>query len=104
MQQKAFEEYKQKHNMTDEQFEDFKKRASEHTVSLDDIGYILNRSQVNQNVAQNTKQDMLNQMKNVRSMPTSASGANSQGEAKSNDRQVFDNILGLNQGVDNLFG
>ena len=104
VQQKAFEEYKQKHNMTDEQFEDFKKRASEHTVSLDDIGYILNRSQVNQNVAQNTKQDMLNQMKNVRSMPTSASGANSQGEAKSNDRQVFDNILGLNQGVDNLFG
>ena len=104
VQQKAFEEYKQKHNMTDEQFEDFKKRASEHTVSLDDIGYILNRSQVNQNVAQNTKQDMLNQMKNVRNMPTSASGANSQGEAKSNDRQVFDNILGLNQGVDNLFG
>ena len=104
VQQKAFEEYKQKHNMTDEQFEDFKQRASEHTVSLDDIGYILNRSQVNQNVAQNTKQDMLNQMKNVRSMPTSASGANSQGEAKSNDRQVFDNILGLNQGVDNLFG
>ena len=49
---------------------------------------------------------MLNQMKNVRNMPTSASGANSQGskENQSIDREVFDNILGFDNSVDNLFG
>ena len=43
-------------------------------------------------------------MKNVRDMPTSASGANSQGEEKSPDSDVFDGLLDLDGGVDNLFG
>ena len=43
-------------------------------------------------------------MKNVRNMPTSASGANSQGESKSEDRGVFESILGQDNSVDNLFG
>ena len=47
---------------------------------------------------------MLNQMQNVRNMPTSASGANSQGTNKSQDREVFENILGFDDNVDNLFG
>ena len=38
-------------------------------------------------------------------MPTSASGANSQGKGhKSADREVFENILGFDGGTDNLFG
>ena len=40
----------------------------------------------------------------VRNMPTSASGANSQGVSKSEDRNVFENILGFDDSVDNLFG
>ena len=43
-------------------------------------------------------------MKTVQNMPTSASGANSQGETKSEDREVFESILGLDGKVDNLFG
>ena len=46
----------------------------------------------------------MNQMKNVRNIPTSASGANSQGETVSEDRNVFNSILGNDNGVDNLFG
>ena len=96
--------FKEKHKMTDEQFDDFKTRANKHTLSLDDVNYLLNRDKAAQNVAQSTKQDMLNQMKNVRNMPTSASGANSQGVEKSQDREVFENILGHDGNVDNLFG
>ena len=99
--EKAFME---KNNMTAEQFENFKQRANEHTLSLDDVNYLLNRDKAAQNVAQSTKQDMLNQMKNVRNMPTSASGANSQGVQKTADREVFENILGFDSNVDNLFG
>ena len=96
--------FKEKHKMTDEQFDDFKTRANKHTLSLDDVNYLLNRDKAAQNVAQSTKQDMLNQMKNVRNMPTSASGANSQGVEKTQDREVFENILGYDGNVDNLFG
>tara|TARA_R100000458_G_C8249183_1_gene226477 strand:+ start:217 stop:1113 length:897 start_codon:yes stop_codon:yes gene_type:complete len=104
--QKSDEEiaFKQKHNMSDEDFEAFKEKASSHIMTLDDINYIVNKDQAAANVAQNTKQEMLNQMKNVRNMPTSASGANSQGQSKSVDKEVFEQILGLNDNVDNLFG
>ena len=97
-------EFKQKHNMSDEDFNSFKEKASSHVMTLDDINYIVNRDQAAANVAQSTKQDMLNQMKNVRNMPASASGANSQGENKSFDQEVFDSILGFNNETDNLFG
>ena len=104
--QKVDEEaaFKQKHNMSDEAFNAFKEKASSHIMTLDDINYIVNKDQAAANVAQNTKQEMLNQMKNVRNMPTSASGANSQGQSKSVDKEVFEQILGLNDNVDNLFG
>jgi len=97
--------FKQKNNMSDEQFEEFKANAKKYTMSLDDVNYLLNRDKTNANVANATKQEMLNQMKNVRNMPASASGANSQGgKDQSVDRDVFDSILGFDNQVDNLFG
>jgi hypothetical protein len=102
--QHAEEDFKKKNNMSDEDFDTFKKKASEHVMTLDDVNYILNKDTAAQNVASNTKQDMLNQMKNVRSMPTSASGANSQGQTNTEERDVFNSILGTGNSVDNLFG
>ena len=96
--------FKQKHNMSDEDFASFKAKAKTHKMTLDDINYLVNRDKAAANVAQSTKADMLNQMKNVRNMPTSASGANSQAEQKSPDSEVFDGLLDLDGGVDNLFG
>ena len=97
-------DFKKKNNMTDEDFNTFKEKAQKHVMSLDDINYLLNRNQVAKNVADNTQKDMMNQMKNVRTMPTSASGANSQGQSLSQDDQVFNAIKGLDDSVDNLFG
>ena len=57
------------------------------------------------NVANNTKKDMLKQMKNVRNIPASASDSNNQGNSqKTPDNKLFDNMLGLDEDVDNLFG
>lgn len=97
-------DFKQKNNMNDEQFAAFKDQAKNHIMTLDDINTILNKDTAAKNVASSTKQEMLNQMKNVRSMPTSASGANSQGEVVTEDRNVFNSILGNSTNVDNLFG
>jgi hypothetical protein len=98
------QQFKEKNNMTDEQFNSFKEKAQKHIMSLDDVNYLLNRNQNNANVANSAKTDMLNQMKNVRNMPSSASGANSQGVEKTADDDVFDVLKGLDGGVDNLFG
>jgi hypothetical protein len=98
------QQFKEKNNLTDEQFAAFKEKAQKHIMTLDDVNYLLNRNQNNANVANSAKTDMLNQMKNVRNMPTSASGANSQGVEKTADDDVFDVLKGLDGGVDNLFG
>jgi len=97
-------EFKKRQNMSDQEFEAFKEQAKGHIMSLDDIHYLLNRDKAAQNVATNTKEQMMNQMKSVRNMPTSASGANSQGGQVSEERSVFENILGFDDSVDNLFG
>ena len=96
--------FRDKNGMSDDDFATFKARAQEHVMTLDDVNYLLNRNQNNENVANSTKKEMLNQMKNVRNMPTSASGANSQGVERSQSDEVFDVIKGLDDGVDNLFG
>ena len=97
-------DFREKKNMTDEQFASFKEKAQSHVLTLEDIDYLLNRDQANANVVQSTKNDMLSQMKNVRNIPTSASGANSQAEEKTPDNAIFDGILGLDGDLDNLFG
>jgi hypothetical protein len=96
--------FKDKHKMSEADFETFKGKAQKHIMSLDDVNYLLNRDTNNTNVANSTKKEMLSQMKNVRNMPTSASGANSQGVERSESDDVFDVIKGLDGGVDNLFG
>jgi len=96
--------FMQKNNMSEDQFNSFKEKAQQHVMTLDDVNYLLNRNQNNTNVANSTKAEMLNQMKNVRNMPTSASGANSQGQQRSESDEVFDLINGFDNDVDNLFG
>ena len=103
-QQTMERDFIKKKGMSDEQFAAFKEAAQNHVLTLDDIDYLLNRDQANANVVQSTKNDMLTQMKNVRNIPTTASGANSQTEEKNPDDTLFDGILGLDGDLDNLFG
>ena len=98
------QEFRKRNSMSDKDFETFKAKAQEHVMTLDDVNYLLNRGQNNENVANSAKKDMLNQMKNVRNMPTSASGANNQDPGRSESDEVFDAIKGIDNGVDNLFG
>ena len=97
-------DFRKKKGMTDDQFDTFKEKAQKHVLTLEDIDYLLNRDQANANVVTSAKNDMLSQMKNVRNIPTTASGANSQSEEKTPDNALFDGILGLDGDLDNLFG
>jgi len=103
--QKQEEDFRTAHSMTDEEYKSMVAKAKDHVLTLDDIHYLLNRDKVNDNVAKSTKADMANQMKNVRNIPTSASGANSQGNNQKNPNDsIFDALLGSDGGLDNLFG
>ena len=96
--------FREKHNMSDEEYNQFVEQAKSHVLTLEDINYLINRDKVVANTANATRADMLNQMKNVREMPASASGANSQGNNNNPDSDIFDGLLDLDGGVDNLFG
>ena len=97
-------DFQEKKGMNNEQFNEFKERAKNHILTLDDVDYLLNRDQANANVVQHTKTDMLNQMKNVRNIPATASGANSRAQDIDPNNAVFDTIMGTDGDLDNLFG
>ena len=97
--------FRDKHDMTDQEYDGFVEAAKEHILTLEDIHYLLNKEKTATNTANSTKKDMLNQMKNVRNMPTSASGANSQGsKEQSVENNLFDSLKDLDGDLDNLFG
>ena len=97
-------EFKAKNKMTDEQFSQMMEQSKGRRMTLDDIHYLVNKDQTNANVARSTKQDMMNQMKNVRDIPASVGGINSPRADKSSSDQVFDALLGSDGDIDNLFG
>ena len=98
-------DFVKKHNLTEDQFVEFKEKAQQRKLSYDDVYYLLNKDQTSQNVANATKTDMLNQMKNVRNMPSTASDSNNQGSSKpSKTNQMFDVMMDSDNDIDNLFG
>ena len=97
--------FKTKYKMTDEEFAGMVDQAKNYKLSLEDVYFLVYKAKNAQNVADSTKKDMLNQMQNVRSIPTSKSNINSAGTAtKSKDDQLFDSILGSDGDLDSLFG
>jgi len=97
-------DFQKRHNMSPEQFQVMMAEAGKRRITLDDVYHLLNRDKADQNVANNTKDDMLKQMKNVRNIPTSASGTNSAQVQSSPDDNVFDQVVGTDGDIDNLFG
>ena len=97
-------EFREKHQMSDEEYTEMVKKAKDYKLTLDDVNLLVNRDKANANVADATKKDMLNQMRNVRNMPTTARGANSAPDNQSPDDGIFDSLLGADSELDNLFG
>ena len=101
---KEEESFRKSHSMTDQEYDGFVASAKEHILTLEDIHYLLNKERTAANTANSTKKDMLNQMKNVRNIPTSASGANSQGSKEERAEDVvFNTLKDLDGDLDNLF-
>jgi len=97
------QEFKVRHNVSEDEYDDLIDYAKSHKLTLEDVYYLKNRENRDQAVANNTRNEVINQMKNVRQMPTSiASSGNAQREEKSIDDAVFDKLLSTGTGLDSI--
>ena len=102
------QEFMQRNSLTPEEFQGFVTEAQHkfqtEGMSFDDMWLIVNKNKAQQNVAASTKKDMLNQMKNVRNIPTSQSATNNAGVATSQNDNVFDALLNSDGNIEDLLG
>ena len=105
---KQANEFMQKHGMTEQEFQAFateaQSRISEKGITFDDMYAMVNQNKVNANVANATKKDMINQMKNVRDIPTSVGSANNAGKVNDINDQAFDALLNSDGNIEELLG
>jgi len=101
-------EFMQKHGMTNDEFQAFateaQARISERGITFDDMYAMVNQNKVNANVANATKNDMINQMKNVRDIPASVGNANNAGKSNNQNDNVFDALLNSDGNIEELLG
>ncbi len=102
---KALEEsaFKDKYKVSNEDYSDLMDYAKSHKLTLEDVYYLKNRDNRDAQVAEGARQEIVQQMKNVRTMPPSvASAGNEQRDEQSVDDAVFDKLLSQGAGLDEL--
>ena len=98
-------EFRSKYNLSEDQWKTFVSFAKNKTLQLDDIYYLMNKGQREQNIAQSANQEVTNQMKKVQQRPQSlASTGGSPEPQKSPDDSVFEEILGIDTTLDSVLG
>ena len=96
--------FRQKVDMTDNEWSTFVEFAKNKSLELDDIYYLMKRKERESNIADNARQQVATQMKKVQEQPRSLATAGSATVETSQDDQVFDTLLGIDQKLDNAFG
>ena len=93
----------QKFDLNEDQMNQMVDFAKNRSLTMDDIYYLFTRENRDQKIAQNARQEVADQMKNVRQKPQSVSTSGSQSpDAGTEDDQVFNALLHLDQGVEAL--
>ncbi len=96
--------FRQKVDMTDDEWSTFVDFAKNKSLELDDIYYLMKRKERESNIADNARQQVATQMRKVQEQPRSLATAGSVPVETSQDDQVFDTLLGIDQKLDNAFG
>ena len=83
-------------NVSEGEFEDMMKKATNYKIGYDDIFFLLNKDKVKNNISKSTKQGMAEQMENVRSIPQTASGTGSADVSDiTEEDRIFNNIKNM---------
>jgi len=96
--------FRQKVEMTDDEWSTFVDFAKNKSLELDDIYYLMKRKERESNIADNARHQVASQMKKVQEQPRSLATAGSATVETSQDDQVFETLLGIDHELDNAFG
>jgi len=96
--------FRQKHQLNDEQWENFVDFAKSKSLELDDIYYLMNRNNRDEKIADNTRQEIQDKMRQVQNNPATLATAGSTQVESSPDDSVFDAILGSEHELEKAFG
>jgi len=95
--------FRSKHEMTDDQWGNFVDFAKSKSLELDDIYYLMNRSNRDEQIADNTREELHQKMREVQQMPGSLATAGGTQVEESPDDRVFDAILGSDTMLEEAF-
>ena len=90
--------------MNDAQWNEFKNFADNQKLSLDDIYYLKNRGQREDNIARTASESAVKKIKDTQQRPKSLATKGSTKVETSEEGQLFDAILGIDKELDNAFG
>ena len=96
-------QFKQKMNMSDEQWSQFTEFAKSKSLELEDIYYLMNRKNRDEQIADSARQEIHNKMREVQQQPTTIATQGSVAVEKSSDDRVFDTILGSGSELEKAF-
>ena len=96
--------FRQKHELNDDEWDDFVEYAKSKSLELDDIYYLKNRQNRDGQIADTTRKEMQDKMRDVQQQPGSLATAGGSQVESSPDDAIFNSILGTDQKLDNLFG
>jgi hypothetical protein len=96
-------QFKQKMNMSDEEWSEFTEFAKSKSLELEDIYYLMNRKNRDAQIADSTREQIQNKMKEVQQQPSTLATQGSIPVEKSTDDNVFDTILGTDSELEKAF-
>ena len=96
-------QFKQKMNMSDEEWSEFTDFAKSKSLELEDIYYLMNRKNRDSQIADSTRQEIHDKMREVQSQPNTLATQGSIPVEKSTDDNVFDTILGTDSELEKAF-
>ena len=96
-------QFKQKMDMSDEEWSTFTDFAKSKSLELEDIYYLMNRKNRDSQIADSTRQEIQNKMKEVQSQPGTLATQGSVPVEKNADDNVFDAILGTDSELEKAF-
>ena len=97
-------DFRQRYEMNEDEWNDFRSFAKQKTLTLDDIYYLKNRESRETNIAKDASTQVAQQMKNVNERPQSLATSGSQQVESSQDDQLFNSILGIDKDLESAFG
>jgi uncharacterized protein (UPF0147 family) len=96
-------QFKQKMNMSEDEWRNFTEFAKSKSLELEDIYYLMNRKNRDEQIADNARQEIHNKMREVQQQPVTLATQGSTPVEKSSDDRVFDTILGSGSEIEKAF-